>query len=165
MPGAISIQDASIKLEVFLLGDQKAAFLPVTAGGRYSMTKDEIRKVEALAKSNKGYRAIARELGLSANTVKSYLVRHKEGSLDFCLYCGKKFIVPTGKRIKRFCSKECRCKYWNRRVKKASDYQKQFVCEECGETFFAYRRLKRKFCCLDCYRNNVQKKWRNSHEE
>ena len=62
--------------------------------------------------------AIARELGLSVNTVKSYIRRHPElPNIRQCLYCGNSVAQHKGRKQKKFCSDRCRITYWNHRYR------------------------------------------------
>ncbi len=48
--------------------------------GAMDMTKEEKQRVEALRRQGTGYGAIAWELGLSVNTVKSYCRRDRKST-------------------------------------------------------------------------------------
>ena len=73
-----------------------------------------------------------------------------------CDYCAKwLFNPPTGRR-KRFCSNDCRRKWWsgNRdKINKGSKAQYEKTCEGCGKQFIAYGNAKRKYCSHECYVN------------
>ena len=58
---------------------------------------------------------IAERTGVSVNTVKSHLRRHKEGcvSVISCLYCGTPVPQTEGRKRKKYCSDSCRMRYWN----------------------------------------------------
>lgn len=66
---------------------------------------------------------ISRDLNVPYNTVKSIIRRMHETEKkvevevkvtpeDECLCCGKKITSVEGKKKKRFCSSNCRVKYW-----------------------------------------------------
>lgn len=62
--------------------------------------------------------AIARELGLSVNTVKSYIRRHPDlPNIKHCLCCGIPVAQHKGRKQKKFCSDRCRITYWNHRYR------------------------------------------------
>lgn len=68
-----------------------------------------------------GYTEIAKAMGISINTVKSYCKRNGLGGVSnhyennsICDYCGKSI-------------------------------------QHCGKNFIAYRNNKRKYCCHTCY--------------
>lgn len=123
------------------------------------MTDAQKKQITELRKSGCGYKKIARVMGLSDNTVKSFCKRNdlmpttvpnvKEGC---CPQCGGA-IIQSGKiKKRRFCSDECR-KLWGKEHPNLSSETAvySFVCEECGTNFTAYGNSKRKFCCHDCY--------------
>ncbi len=105
-----------------------------------------------------GYKKIAKELGLSPNTVKSFLIRHptsREAVREterFCKNCGEPLKQMPHKRKKIFCSDSCRMKWWNshtEQVERKAYYD--FVCRECGKKFESYGNSHRKFCSRACY--------------
>ena len=57
---------------------------------------------------------IAKELGMSVNTIRAHIRRHPEidGACK-CLFCGNWVIQPPGRKPKKFCSDKCRISYWN----------------------------------------------------
>lgn len=111
---------------------------------------------------NKGfsYTQIAEQAGISRNTIKSYcrrnnvkieMERNKSDVLS-CKQCGKKLEDMSGRKKPKFCSKECRTKWWNTHLeevnKKAIYY---FTCACCGKRFTAYGNKSRKYCSHNCY--------------
>ena len=57
-----------------------------------------------------------------------------------------------GRKPKRFCSPECRQKWWNahpERVGQKAVYE--YVCPGCGQSFTAYGHSHRKYCSHECY--------------
>lgn len=71
-----------------------------------------------------------------------------------CAYCGKPINQEGKGRPKRFCSDECRRKYWkaNRdKMKQNPDAIYTKVCPYCGKTFTAYGNKHRKYCCHEHY--------------
>ena len=85
-------------------------------------------EIASLRSKGFGYTKIAQALGLSKNTVKSYCKRNNlsaaalENSDDmpkltpsFCMECGKDITQVPGRKEKKFCSDECRHKWWNAR--------------------------------------------------
>ena len=94
------------------------------------MTEKQKEKVRTLRLEGAGYKAIAAELKLSLNTVKSYcrrtlligygktvainnLVSVEKGLV--CKCCNKKLKHLPGKKRKIFCSDNCRKKYWKKK--------------------------------------------------
>ena len=99
-----------------------------------------------------GYVKIAKELGISENTVKSYCRRQnvadKQGESACCAECGKP--IDISKRSgRRFCSDTCRMKWWNRYPKPNMPYTAQCAC--CGKEISMRRRGEKKYCSHRCY--------------
>ena len=57
--------------------------------------------------------------GIPYNTIKGFFRRHKNRlpKTMKCLYCGKAIKVTYGKKLKKFCSDNCRAKYWHQHNK------------------------------------------------
>ena len=113
--------------------------------GAIEMTKEETQRVDALRRKGMGYGAIARELGLSVNTVKSYCRRHALPDGTACEECGAPIVQVAGRKRKRFCSDTCRNAWWNAHLglvnRKAV---RTVICAGCGQPFEAYGRAPRK---------------------
>lgn len=123
--------------------------------------KDRIRQMKA---GGFGYIKIARELGLSENTVKSFCRREGlnavadmeeppvDGVKGTCLCCGAKVVQNPGRKMKKFCSDKCRNNWWNShldQVERKANYE--FVCAYCKKPFTAYGNAGRKYCSHACY--------------
>ncbi len=125
--------------------------------------KDRIREMKA---SGLGYIKIARELGLSENTVKSFCRRNglyraaeentavppAEGDKGVCPCCGAEVRQNPGRKAKKFCSDKCRNKWWNGhldQVERRAHYE--FMCTYCKKPFTAYGNAGRKYCSHECY--------------
>ena len=121
------------------------------------MTENEKHRINALRLNGYGYKKIAKELGLSVNTVKSYLARVKVEeptveAKDICPNCGNKLIYIPGHKKKRFCSDKCRMSWWNShldQVQRKANYD--FVCPVCKKPFTVYGNANRKYCSHECY--------------
>ncbi len=73
-----------------------------------------------------------------------------------CPYCGKQLSNPPTGRKKRFCSDDCRRKWWNSnrdKLNKSPGAQYEITCKSCGKRFISYGNTKRKYCSHDCYVN------------
>ena len=87
------------------------------------MTTQEKQMITSLSENGLGYRKIAAQIGISENTVKSYLKRmtaaddQKEpdqpAAVFSCPQCGMEIYQQPGRKAKRFCSDSCRYKWWN----------------------------------------------------
>lgn len=129
------------------------------------MNIEQKNKIASLRKEGYGYSKIAQALGLSKNTVKSYCKRNNlpgipvetspdvsEIKLTFCLECGKEISQIPGRKEKKFCSDECRHKWWNARPEKITRKAiYSYTCSGCGKTFTAYGNSHRKYCSHTCY--------------
>ena len=121
------------------------------------MTEFEKHKINELRLNGYGYKKIARELGLSVNTVKSYLTRTKadepvEETVDICPNCGNKLIYIPGHKKKKFCSDKCRMSWWNSHLDKVNRLANRIVvCAQCRREFTAYGKRERKYCSRKCY--------------
>ena len=113
-------------------------------------------KIRELQMQGHGYKKIAKILGISENTVKSYCRRHPvENS---CLQCGRALSHTPGKKRKKFCSDKCRLAWWNTHkefVKKKTFYT--LTCQHCGQLFESYGNSKRKFCSRACFNDSRRK--------
>lgn len=122
------------------------------------MTDEERKHIEDLRSQGIGYKKISEMLGLSVNTVKSFCKRNRLGGpavrqeQHICPCCGKPVEQTAHRKQKKFCSDQCRMKWWNShldQVKRKANYS--FVCPVCRKTFTAYGNSNRKYCSLDCY--------------
>ena len=85
------------------------------------MSKHTHKEIERMRMDGYGPTRIARELGLSINTVKSHIRRHPGmKNTVFCLQCGRAVPQTPGRKQKKFCSNKCRSRYWNDQYRKGS---------------------------------------------
>ena len=126
------------------------------------MTDTEKTRIEEMRKEGLGYGRIAKVLGLSDNTVKSYCRRNnlkraaapqeKIVEEGVCRCCGKPVMQIAGRKEKKFCSDVCRMRWWNEHkdlVNRKALYE--FTCAGCGKKFSAYGNAARKYCSHECY--------------
>lgn len=118
-----------------------------------SVTNEQKNRIASLQKEGKGYRTIASELNLPINSVKSWCYRHPADEIGdgCCLQCGAMVKQTPHRKVKKFCSDQCRALWWAahpqmRRTKKTYTH----VCAGCGRTFESERR-ERKYCSAECY--------------
>lgn len=130
------------------------------------MTENEKAQIAQLRNAGNGYKKIARILGISVNTIKSYCRRNERGkessekkgdaqphdSTTVCENCGQLIHqIPKQKR-KRFCCDKCRNQWWNAhldQVKRKANYE--FICACCKKPFTVYGNAHRKYCSHACY--------------
>ncbi len=164
------LHDLCFFLTIFLIMPTK--FSPVCGPSSevIHMTKDQRKKIDSLRNQGMGYKRIAGMLGLSENTVKSYLRRnatqdmpermsHQTEELPQstaethnCLQCGQPVRQNPGRKEKKFCSDKCRNAWWNSHldlVKRKAVYS--FTCPVCRKEFTAYGKSNRKYCSHVCY--------------
>lgn len=111
------------------------------------MTPQEKQNILSLHSQSLGYKKIASKLGISPNTVKSFLKKNDNIS-PTCPVCGKTLEQPKVGRHKVFCSDKCRSRYWL--IQHKSNLKYRYTCPHCGEEFTSVRPT-RKFCSLECY--------------
>lgn len=118
------------------------------------MTKQEIETLNLMRSHDKSAADIAIALGLSVNTVRSYIRRHppKDAVQVGCRQCGKPIMQHKGRKAKHFCSDRCRNAWWNahpEKVQRKAYYR--LVCQFCGKEFVSYGNKNRKYCSRLCY--------------
>lgn len=127
------------------------------------MTQSEKYQIEIFRAQGIGYTEIAKMLGISVNSIKTYCRRHDLGgkrgyeaagpiNVCACENCGKPVIQNAGRKKKRFCTDACRNAYWNSHlnlVKRKANYE--ITCKRCGKVFISYGNKNRKYCCHACY--------------
>lgn len=128
------------------------------------MTDLEKKRIAELRENGLSYNAIAAELGLLTGTVKMYCTRHGlggkrvpgvSGVIDHfacCEQCGKPVEQMAHRKHKRFCSTECRTKWWTaHRGEVQQKTMHTFICRNCGNTFSVYGETDRAFCSRKCF--------------
>ena len=121
------------------------------------MTNGEKVQIGQMRKRDLGYAEIARSLGLSVNTVKSYCRRNGlKGaarasiavSENVCRQCGSVLKLTPGRKRKRFCPDACRLRWWHGHRELGKNAQ-TIVCASCGKAFVTDR--MQKYCSHACY--------------
>lgn len=118
------------------------------------MTKQEIETLNLMRSHDKSATDMAIALGLSVNTVRSYIRRHppKDTVQVRCRQCGKPVLQAKGRKAKYFCSDRCRNAWWNahpEKVQRKAYYR--LACRFCGKEFVSYGNKNRKYCSRLCY--------------
>jgi len=128
------------------------------------MTDEQKKQIHALRSSGYGYATIADALGLTKNQVSSYCRKNnltgiqatdrsrKIPNINCCRGCGKPIHQIPGKKQVKFCSDECRHKWWNahpEQIHRKAIYE--FTCPCCGKVFSVYGNAHRKYCSHACY--------------
>lgn len=122
------------------------------------MTEAQKKQIYKMRKQFVPYSEIAKEIGLSANTVKSYSYRHGLHTTQLlmerrlCICCGKP-LPPQKTRPLMYCSNKCRVKYWRAHRTKDTDKLIETHCVICGRTIYDYESAHRKYCSRECFEN------------
>lgn len=135
------------------------------------MTNEEKEKIPFLRHKGHSYSKIAIELGISENTVKSFCQRNNLGTMqsiknkhtDVCKECGISLIQGSKGQPKKFCSGQCRRKWWvanDTALARKAYYI--LTCAKCGIEFESYGNKNRKYCSHACYINSRFKEGGNS---
>ena len=126
------------------------------------MTQQQKERIAEYRATGASYGQIAKALGLSVNTVKSYCQRNpieketpkpvEAACTDRCPQCNVLLEQTPGHRQKRFCSPKCRMAWWKAhpeamKRKKLTSME----CQHCGTPFLQYGSRPRKFCSRICY--------------
>ena len=119
------------------------------------------KKIIELKMTGLGGKAIATQLQLSPNSVKTFLHRHGKdsayiASMGMCPCCGAQLIQTPGKKPKKFCSDACRMKWWAQHPEQMDRTLYTITCTQCGRSFETAN-PKRKFCGRACYADNRRK--------
>lgn len=126
------------------------------------LQKEQIKKFRI---QGLGYGTIAKQMGLSMDTVKSHCKLHGLGSvrsihapalnvdgITCCKNCGIQLVQIKGRKKKMFCCDKCRMTWWNSHgnyVRKKAWHH--ITCQHCGKAFDVYGNAGRKYCCHECY--------------
>ena len=113
------------------------------------MTNGEKARIVQMRKRGLGCAEIARSLGMSVNTVKSYcrrsgvkpLEKKTAQSGDVCRQCGSVLKHTPGRKRKCFCSDACRLRWWNGHREQGRN-ARMIVCASCGKVFVTDRAQK-----------------------
>ena len=117
--------------------------------GGVSMTDIEKITIDALAANNVPVAKIAEQVGISRNTIKSYLQRKK--AADVCLNCGAVLKHFPHHKKKKFCSDKCHMHYWNTHPQEMALKKAIIIkCEHCGKDVLSYRKKARRYCSRAC---------------
>lgn len=133
------------------------------------MTDEQKNKIIELRKNGAGYKAIASEIGLSRDAVRSFCksrnlsgfgvaavmnISEQTENGNICPNCCKPITQPLKGRRKKFCSEKCRRDWWKEHPEKAAQKdtaQYHLKCTYCGKEFISYGNKNRKYCSHYCY--------------
>lgn len=133
------------------------------------MTEAEKQLIYDLRLKGVGYKAIAAVLGKSRDSIRGFCrrngltgdssvvalnVKEQINNNLLCTCCGKPIKQKGRGRTRKFCSEECRRKWWKENPQarnKSETAIYHYTCPHCGKEFSTYGNKKRKFCSHDCY--------------
>lgn len=83
------------------------------------------------------------------------------GEIRFCVGCGCEFMPGKGGGAhKKFCSGECRERYYNaQNSKRIWENKPHAACAYCGKDF-VQKTARNRFCCEDCAYEYRKREWR-----
>lgn len=129
------------------------------------MTSNQKQRISTLRARGWGYKAIAKDLGLTENCVKKYCQRNQMAGCHVkvkpdaaretemcCLQCGQPLRTMKTGRHRKFCGDACRMAWWHSHPEQiAHKAVYAYVCPACGKAFSAYGNSRRKYCSHVCY--------------
>jgi len=133
------------------------------------MNEYQKKKICELRIMGLGYRAISNELELSRDVVRNFCKKNNLngylGKVDdnirkmmidnsFCANCSKPIKQKKKGKVRRFCSDECRRKWWKKNADKGTRKETalyKVVCVFCEKEFISYGNKNRKYCSHECY--------------
>lgn len=112
-------------------------------------------KAKVLDMRNDGlsYAKISESMGLSINTIKSFLRRNETKCKDtvLCKNCRKPLEKLSRNGMKKFCCDSCRFEWWRKNAESNRKCIRILVCKACGKKFKSYDNKDRKYCSHECY--------------
>lgn len=133
------------------------------------MTEETKKEITKLRLDGVGYKGIAATLGISRDGVRSFCKRNglygdscvvslnyeeNKNQNKICTHCGIPLKQKLQGRVRRFCSDECRRKWWRENSQNANRKDTamyRITCAYCGKEFESYGDKKRKYDTHDCY--------------
>lgn len=125
------------------------------------MTDNLKQSIREMRGSGIGYKKIAQSLDLPVGTVKSFCRRESITATEttvydenHCRHCGKPLIQKSKVKRRKFCSDQCRVRWWTEHpCSKNGDPKSshEAKCENCGKTYTVYGNTHRKYCSHECY--------------
>jgi uncharacterized protein YjcR len=116
------------------------------------MTDHQKILIDQMRRNGSGYIKIAKAIGVSENTVKSYCRRQKNAAvkekMPVCDECSRPIDISKRKN-RRFCSDTCRMKWWNKHPNTNMSYMAHCAC--CDKEIRMRRKGERKYCSHRCY--------------
>ena len=133
------------------------------------MDEFQKKRICELRADGYGYKLIAAELGISRDVVRNFCRKHSLtgyiAGMDkdvrkmvlsnaMCSNCGKPIKQKRKGKARRFCSDECRRKWWKENPEQGQRKETalyECACEFCKKEFTSYGNKNRKYCSHECY--------------
>ena len=117
------------------------------------MTDEQKARILQLHAMGMGYAAIGKEMGIKRDTIKSFISRNKNAlPTTRCDFCGRKIVQIPKQKPKRFCSDQCRMRWWSSHQEEINrKAYHTFTCNYCGKEFTVYGKKDAKYCSVECY--------------
>ncbi len=115
------------------------------------MNKHQKDQITAMRKKGCTYANIAKDTGISINTIKSFCLRNPLTKNDVisCKNCGAQIFRQEHHRSRQFCSDKCRVAYWRKLHPERTAYS--LTCKNCGTSFKSKGNRQQKYCSHGCY--------------
>ena len=123
------------------------------------MTNEQKEAIASMRDAGVPFPSIAKQLGLSINTIKSFCKRNNimsgritGSNVHFCLQCHKSITQAEHRKTKKFCSDKCRQLWWaENSTLIPRDSQIERICPVCKKHFLSYKSKHRIYCSRTCY--------------
>ena len=119
------------------------------------MTSGQEKIIQRLRMAGESYTSISNKTGMAVGTVKAYCSRQgikpSQDETQKCVSCGLALVSTMNKsKLRRFCSTQCRTRWWDdnrdKRVRRGAVH----VCEHCRKEYTSYN-TQSKYCSHSCY--------------
>ena len=116
------------------------------------MTDEQKARILQLHAMGMGYTSIGKEMGIKRDTIKSFISRNKNAlPTTRCDFCGRKIVQIPKQKPKRFCSDQCRMRWWSSHQEEINrKAYHTFTCNYCGKEFTVYGKKDAKYCSVEC---------------
>ena len=114
------------------------------------MTPEQKKAAERLRVQGQSVAGIANSLGISSNTIKTFL-RREQKKKEYCRHCRRALVQVPGRKLRTFCSDACRYAWWKgHRDLMNHKVIYHYICFYCGKVFDSCTK-GRKYCGHLCY--------------
>ena len=119
------------------------------------MTDGQEIIIQRMRIAGESYTSISNKTGVAVGTIKAYCSRQgikpSQDETKYCTTCGKALVLVIHQsRPHRFCSTQCRTRWWRENRDKRVRRGAVHVCEHCRKEYTSYNKLS-KYCSHSCY--------------